>query len=155
MNLTARVLTRHQQADLCMLLALTSLVIWYLLDAYNASSHFANMILILPVSAVVLVLCVIEFIAQLRGAHAPPADLDPVASMLPVIVLFIGFVLSLEWLGFDVGTFVFISAFLWLHGEQRIKWLLGYSITFALLMSLFFSVMLPYPMPMLLLPTVY
>jgi putative tricarboxylic transport membrane protein len=35
--------------------------------------------------------------------------------------LFVLFVLSLEWLGFDVGTFVFISAFLWLNGERRIR----------------------------------
>ena len=147
--------TRHQQADLLVLLALSGLVVWYLCDAYNASSHFANLILILPVSILVLVLCLIEFVSQLRGSHAPPPDLDPIASMLPVIFLFIAFVLSLEWLGFDVGTFVFIAAFLWIHGERRIIWILAYSISFALLMSIFFSAMLPYPMPMLLLPTAY
>ena len=155
MNLRTVKFTRHQQADFVVLLALSSLVIWYLFDAYSASSHFANLILILPVSILVLVLCLIEFISQLRGLHEPPPDLDPIASMLPVILLFVAFVLSLEWLGFDVGTFAFICAFLWLHGERRIIWILAYSISFALLMSLFFSAMLPYPMPMLILPTAY
>lgn len=155
MNLRTPKFTRHQQADFVVLLALSSLVIWYLFDAYSASSHFANLILILPVSILVLILCLIEFVSQLRGLHEPPPDLDPIASMLPVIVLFMVFVLSLEWLGFDVGTFAFIAAFLWLHGERRIIWILAYSISFALLMSLFFSAMLPYPMPMLILPTVY
>lgn len=155
MNRIALKFTRHQQADLVVLLALSALVIWYLFDAYSASSHIANLILILPVSIVVLVLCLIEFISQLRGLHEPPPDLDPIVSMLPVITLFVLFVLSLEWLGFDVGTFAFICAFLWLHGERRIRWILGYSISFALLMSLFFSAMLPYPMPMLILPTAY
>lgn len=148
-------LTRHQKADVFVLLSLAGLVIWYLFDAYQASNHFANLILILPVSIVVLVLCGIEFISQLRGSHEPPPDLDPIASMLPVILLFITFVVTLEWLGFDVGTCLFIVAFLWLHGERRIVWIVGYSITFALLMSLFFSKMLPYPMPMLILPTAY
>ena len=155
MNLKAPKFTRHQQADFVVLLALSSLVIWYLFDAYNASSHFANLILILPISILVLLLCLIEFISQLRGLHEPPPDLEPMASMLPVILLFVAFVLSLEWLGFDVGTFAFICAFLWLHGERRIVWILAYSISFALLMSLFFSAMLPYPMPMLILPTAY
>jgi putative tricarboxylic transport membrane protein len=155
MNRITLKFTRHQQADLLVLLALSVLVIWYLFDAYSASSHFANLILILPLSILVLVLCIIEFISQLRGLHEPPPDLDPIASMLPVIALFVLFVLSLEWLGFDVGTFAFICAFLWLHGERRIRWILGYSISFALLMSLFFSAMLPYPMPMLILPTAY
>jgi putative tricarboxylic transport membrane protein len=155
MNRITLKFTRHQQADLLVLLSLSVLVIWYLFDAYSASSHFANLILILPLSILVLVLCIIEFISQLRGLHEPPPDLDPIASMLPVIALFVLFVLSLEWLGFDVGTFAFICAFLWLHGERRIRWILGYSISFALLMSLFFSAMLPYPMPMLILPTAY
>jgi hypothetical protein len=112
MKQTIQKLTRHQQADIVILLALTGLVIWYLLDAYNASSHFANLILILPISILVLVLCTVEFISQLKGLHEPPPGLDPIASMLPVIVLFIGFVLSLEWLGFDLGTALFIAAFL-------------------------------------------
>ncbi|MFQ3199112.1 MAG: putative tricarboxylic transport membrane protein [Paraglaciecola sp.] len=121
MNRIALKFTHHQQADLMVLLALSALVIWYLFDAYNASSHIANLILILPVSILVLVLCIIEFISQLRGLHEPPPDLDPIVTMLPVITLFVLFVLSLEWLGFDVGTFVFISAFLWLNGERRIR----------------------------------
>lgn len=155
MNLKTQKFSRHQQADFLVLLALAGIVIWYLFDAYTASSHFANLILILPISILVLILCVIEFIRQLRGSHAPPPGLDPIASMLPVILLFVAFVLSLEWLGFDVGTFAFIAVFLWLHGERRIVWILGYSLSFAMLMSLFFSAMLPYPMPMLILPTAY
>jgi putative tricarboxylic transport membrane protein len=155
MKLSGRTFTRHQQVDLLVLLALSGLVTWYLRDAYSASSHFANLILILPVSIMVLLLCALDFIIQLRGLHKSPPRLEPVASMLPAIALFVLFVLSLEWLGFDVGTCIFIGAFLWLHGERRIKWILAYSISFALLISLFFSAMLPYPMPMLILPSTY
>ncbi len=45
--------------------------------------------------------------------------------------------------------------FLWLHGERRLRWNIGYAICFAVLVSLLFSQMLPYPMPMLVLPSEY
>ena len=76
-------------------------------------------------------------------------------SMVPVILLFIAYVLSLDFLGFDVGTMLFIAGFLLLQGERRIKWIAGYSLSFSLLTALFFSTMLPYPMPMLLLASEY
>jgi len=145
----------HQIADLIVLLALSASIIWYLVDAYLASNHIINLILIVPISIVALILCVIEFIKQFLGKLPAPKNLESVRSVLPVISLFVVFVLSLEWLGFDVGTMLFVGAFLWLHGERRIAWIFGYSIAFGLLLSLFFSNMLPYPMPMLLLPTAY
>ena len=64
--------------------------------------------------------------------------------------LFSAYVLTLNWLGFDVGTALFVGAFLWLQGERRLRWLVGYSLAFALVLTLFFSRMLPYPMPTLL-----
>ena len=82
-------------------------------------------------------------------------ELDPVKSIVPVVSLFAGYVITLPWLGFDVGTFLFISLFLWFHGERRWQWVLGYGLCAATLMALFFSAMLPYPMPMLLLATDY
>jgi hypothetical protein len=58
-------------------------------------------------------------------------------------------------LGFDVGTTLFVGSFLWLQGERRWYWLAGYSISLGFGLSLFFSAMLPYPMPMLLLQSAY
>jgi hypothetical protein len=148
-------LSGHQIADLTVILMLSGSVVWYVLDAYQASSHIINLILIVPISIVALVLCSVEFAKQLLGKLPPPKDLESISSVLPVMSLFVVFVLSLEWLGFDVGTMLFVGAFLWIHGERRIAWVLGYSLGFALLLSLFFSNMLPYPMPMLILPTAY
>ena len=54
-----------------------------------------------------------------------------------------------------VGTALFVAAFLWLQGERRLPWLLGYSISLGFGLALFFSTMLPYPMPMLILQTAY
>ena len=145
----------HQMADLAVLLALFCLVLWYFWDAYSASNEVLNLILILPVTFIVLVLCAIEFIGQINNRDVEQPELDPVATILPVVSLFAGYVITLPWLGFDVGTFLFISLFLWFHGERRWQWVLGYGLCAATLMALFFAAMLPYPMPMLLMATDY
>ena len=102
-----------------------------------------------------LLLCLIEFIGQLRGRAAAPEKLQPAASAAPVIALFAAYVLSLPWLGFDAGSWLFVSVFLRLHGERRTVWALGYGLAFSLPAALFFSSMLPYPLPMLLLASEY
>jgi hypothetical protein len=76
-------------------------------------------------------------------------------SVLPVIILFAVYVLSLEWVGFDVGTVLFVASFLFLQGERRVTWLIAYSLVFGILVALFFSYMLPYPMPMTFIATDY
>ncbi|MGB1157895.1 MAG: tripartite tricarboxylate transporter TctB family protein [Porticoccaceae bacterium] len=145
----------HQMADLAVLLTLFCLVLWYFWDAYSASNEVLNLILILPVTFIVLVLCAIEFIGQINNRDVEQPELDPVTTILPVVSLFAGYVITLPWLGFDVGTFLFISLFLWFHGERRWQWVLGYGLCAATLMALFFAAMLPYPMPMLLMATDY
>lgn len=142
-------------ADLAVLLVLTSFVILYGVDSVRASTHVLNLIFVLPLTVIVLCLCLIQFVRQVPKIKQEAEETQSTAGILTVVVLFSAYVLSLNWLGFDVGTFVFLGAFLWFHGERRLLWLVGYSLSFALLMSLFFSMMLPYPMPMLLLGTAY
>jgi len=146
-------INKHKMADLIVLITLFLITCWYAYDAFSASSHIANLILIFPVTALVLVLCSVEFFVLLSDKTV--TEQDPIKTVLPVIALFITYVLTLSWLGFDVGTFLFLSVFLWVHGERRIAWVIGYSLAFATLISLFFSNMLPYPMPMLVLSTAY
>ncbi len=142
-------------ADFIVLLVLASLVAAYGIDSYRASTEILNLILVLPLTIIVLVLCLIQFVAELRGPTSIPPARDKVTDSAPVIVLFAVYVLSLNWLGFDVGTALFIAAFLWFHGERRMPWLLGYPIALSSTLALFFSAMLPYPMPMLVLSTAY
>ena len=144
-----------RKADLAVLLALGGLAGWYLFDAWRASAQVYNLIFVAPVTVLLLLLCLIEFAGQWRGAAAAPEALQPVAAAAPVIALFAAYVLSLPWLGFDAGTWLFVSAFLRLHGERRTVWALGYGLAFSLPTALFFSAMLPYPMPMLLLASEY
>lgn len=143
-------------ADLLVLLGLALFTAWYLWDAWAASSSVENMIFILPIAAVTLLMCVLELIKQLRAQPVADASKEEsVLSVLPVIGLFALYVLSLEWLGFDLGTVLFIGAFLLLQGERRPVWLVAYSLVFGFAVALFFSNMLPYPMPMTFISTDY
>lgn len=155
MKKTTTSLSSHQVADLVLLASLASIIMWYCYDAYQASDHILNLILIVPVSAICLILCAISFVQQITGNSEKPEGLEPVSSVIPVISLFAVYVITLPWLGFDVGTFFFVGLFLIAHGERRPVWVIGYSLVFALAMAQFFSFMLPYPMPMLILPTAY
>ena len=125
----------------------------YCFDAVRASTDILNLIFVLPVTIIALLLCLIQFflsVPRLRTESEPP---ESIADILPVVGLFAIYVISLRWLGFDVGTCLFLGIFLWLQGERRWQWLLGYSISLASALSIFFSKMLPYSMPMLILDT--
>jgi len=147
---------KRMLADLLVVLGLAGFVVWYLLEAWGASGKTENLILILPISVITLVLCALELFQQLRqGVTQEHQNREAVSSVLPVMALFAGYVIALEWLGFDLATVIFVAAFLALQGERRAPWLVGYSVCFGMLVALFFSNMLPYPMPMSLLPTDY
>jgi putative tricarboxylic transport membrane protein len=146
---------KHRIADLLVLLLLASLVALYCYDAVQASSSILNLIFVLPVTVIVLVLCLIQFVISVPKLSSESDKKEPITDVLVVMGLFAAYVITLHWLGFDVGTCLFLGVFLWLHGERRWPWLLGYSISFAFALSIFFSKMLPYPMPMLLLNSAY
>ena len=148
-------MNKSRAADLIVLLVLAGLATLYGFDTYRASSHILNLILVLPVIAIVLTLCLVQFVIDLRGVKAAPPARESVADVLPVIGLFAAYVLTLEWLGFDIGTMLFVAAFLRLQGERRWRWLIAYSMSLGFGLASFFSAMLPYPMPMLILQSAY
>lgn len=130
---------------------------WYLSDTYRASSSIENLLLILPAAAVVILLSLWIIARSLLGKsqNKPPLETKEQPEKKPVSVLaamaiLAGFVLSMDWIGFDAATFLFMAALMFLQGERRPFWLGGFSFTFAILVSLFFEYMIPYPMPMLL-----
>ncbi len=141
--------------DICVLLAFAALIAAYLFQVWSVSDHLLNTILVLPVSMLALCLCALELFRQIKSGDYETPKHEPVRTVLPVMILFSCYVLSLPWLGFDVGTAVFIMAFLVLHGEKRWYWAVAYGLTLGFLAAFAFSTLLPYPMPMLVLPTEY
>jgi hypothetical protein len=145
---------KRDYGDLLVLMALAGFSLWYLLDAIRVSSSVQNLLLILPLSIVVLVMAALEVGLRVKKGtllFREETEGEPLHRTLPVVGLFAAYVLSLETLGFDVATVLFIAAFLMLKGERH--WLLlgGYSLAFGFGVAFFFAQMLPYPMHMLIL----
>jgi putative tricarboxylic transport membrane protein len=113
-----------------------------------------NLILVVPVAVAILALCLAQFVLGVSKLRAEEEPKEPVSDVVPITLLFAAYILTLPWLGFDVGTSLFIAVCLWWHGERRWPWVLAYSISFAFALAYFFSSVLPYPMPMLILNTI-
>ncbi|MBE0463218.1 MAG: tripartite tricarboxylate transporter TctB family protein [Halomonadaceae bacterium] len=146
---------KRDYGDFLVLIGLASFTLWYLLDAISVSAQPQNLLLILPLSVIVLSIIAIELVLRLKkGALFSIADdEEPLHQTLPVVVLFGAYVLSLETLGFDVSTVLFIALFLILKGERNWLAVAGFSAAFGFAVAFFFSQMLPYPMTLLLLPS--
>lgn len=139
-------------ADLVVLIVLMFFAVSYGVDAWQASTHVYNLILVLPLTVLVTLLCLVQLVLEFFGkVSAKPRDAVAVDTFL-VVALFTIYVLTLGVIGLDVGTMLFVAVFLWIRGERRVAWLLGYSISLSFSLAWFFSKMLPYPMPMLILP---
>ncbi|WP_409522540.1 tripartite tricarboxylate transporter TctB family protein [Nitrincola sp. MINF-07-Sa-05] len=146
-------ISKNDRGHLGMLLGLAGFTIWYLSDAIRVSSSVPNLLLILPVATAVLILCLAELLISLwRKTLFEAVDDEPVKEILPIVLLFSAYVLTLPWLGFDLGTVLFVAIFLRMKQETNWWMVIGYSLTFGLATALFFAFMLPYPMPMTFLP---
>ncbi|SES23653.1 Tripartite tricarboxylate transporter TctB family protein [Vreelandella subterranea] len=146
---------KRDYGDLLVLMALVGFTLWYLLDAIRVSSSVQNLLLILPLSIVVLVIAALEVGLRLKRGTLlirEESEGEALHRTLPVVGLFAAYVLSLETLGFDVATVLFIAAFLVMKGERHWPLLGGYSLAFGFGVAFFFAQMLPYPMHMLILP---
>lgn len=167
--------TRLDWGHLSLVLFFAAVTLAYLADAWTASSSLRNLVLLVPVSALSLVLCGLV-VADILGAsgksragtqeaghETPAAGAGPAPEATPrqsvierfkplaLMVLFALYILTLPWLGFDVGSAVFVAAALVLDGERRLWLIAPVSIAFALGATLLFHWLLPYPMPTLIL----
>lgn len=149
MSPRAETFGRRRIADLVVLLVLAGMAALYCYDAISASTHVYNLILVLPLTVLVVALCTFQFVAAVRSGEPEAERAESLREAWPVMALFTAYVVSLNWLGFDVGTCLFTAAFLYVQGERRWPWLIGYAIAFAFVVTFFFRSMLPYPMPTL------
>lgn len=155
--------SRVDWGHLALILFFATVTVAYLADAWGASASFRNLVLVLPASVLSLVLCAIVAIAAFRGDRttAPEAtsgdEADAKAPLLDrlkpalLMALFALYIATLPWLGFDVGSAVFVAAALLLDGERRLWLIAPVAIGFALVATLLFRWLLPYPMPLMIL----
>ena len=140
---------KRKIADLVVLVILAVMATLYCYDAISASTHVYNLIMVLPLSVLILGLCLVQFVVTIRSVDLVAEPAENVLDTLRVMLLFTAYVVSLNWLGFDIGTLLFMVVFLRMQGERRWQWLIGYSVAFAFVLTYFFQQMLPYPMPTL------
>ena len=160
---------RQQVIDrehLVFLLMIFSFLVWYLCDATAASPTFSNLILIAPVGAFALILSVYILAVEIIGRRALPktAELDQVEAAaetapsrfrtgsLTTIALLMGFfglfVAAIPNLGFDVSSFLFIVATMWLLGERRVLFTLSLGLGISAAISVAALALLTFPIPM-------
>lgn len=171
----ANSLRRVDWGHVAFVLFIAGTVSWYFFDAYTASSSIKNLILIAPASALALLLCVVLLVQDFRkallastgtgesaaaeAATPAPAEKERRASerrssyrAIAFIVVFGFYVGSLEFIGYDVATVLFIAVAMFMNGERRPWMLIGFSVVFGGLAVWLFGLLLPYPMPTLVVP---
>jgi hypothetical protein len=161
---------RSKSADwehLCLLAIFLAFVVWYLSTAAAASATFSNLILIGPVGIVATVLLLYIASTEIPGArrsaavtntadeagqaaHAPPGRFrsSSIGTVLALMVLFTLFVAAMPYAGFDISSFVFTLATLWLLGERRVAFSFALALATAIAISIAALALLTFPMPL-------
>jgi uncharacterized membrane protein len=139
-------------------------VLWYLLDAVSVSTNIHNLLLVGPLSVLALCLCVVIAPQCFRreDAEVEPRSADPHAgggasalqssdkrnlALIGGVAACLGiYVLSLNIIGFDVATCLFVLAVMLICGERRPLPLILYPLVVAVVVIATFRALLPYPM---------
>ena len=154
--------TRIDWGHLALLALLAGVTVWYLHDAWLASSRVRNLILILPTSILAVTLAAgIAVSVIVRGLRAPydlgaavAKDTSTLSDRLHPLILmaiFALYVLTIPVAGFDVGSALFVLIALIVDGERRPVFLLVYPVLFTTVCTFLFRWLLPYPMTTLIL----
>lgn len=148
-----------QWGHLALLVIIGLISISYLLDARATSLKINNLLLVQP--AVLLALGFIALILPQIFPKRSASELDDkdtrrqkhleIARVAVLAAAFGGFVFSLETIGFDAATFLFVAAGLYICGERRYWVIAAYSAVFTVLVVYGYQQLVPYPFPMLLL----
>jgi len=143
----------------------------FLYDTLSESFRLENVIVILPVSALVIVLCSVQVIRQVlrtksqRGdALGPSLDHKKIEELaaeiapkrwiesvrIPAFMVLLGlYILGLVYVAFDFSTFSFLFLALWLQGEKHLLFGAIYAAFLAWALTLGLSYMVPFPFPTL------
>lgn len=154
--------SRIDWGHVALLITLSAVTVWYLHDAWTASSRVRNLILVLPASLLALALVAgiaVGVVVRGRRAASDPEDVKAEDTrslrdrMNPLILMgiFALYILTLPVTGFDVGSAIFVMLALIVDGERRPVFLVLYPVLFAAFCTLLFGWLLPYPMTTLIL----
>jgi hypothetical protein len=165
-NMSSEGERRVDWEHLFFLAGILAFLVWYLWTSTIASPTFSNLILIAPVGAVAGAIALYVGATEIFGHSAimkaaaigqgPAAESAPsrfragsLTTIGLLMALFGLFVAAIPYAGFDVATFAFVLATLWLLGERRVLFSLSLSFTIAVALSIAALTLLTFPMPLL------
>lgn len=144
--------------ELFLVLFIAGVSVAYLFDARSASLSAQNLLLIQPLTILVGLLCLYLLFRIVRSHPVPTDDDERVQNgslatryaeeikVGAMLLLMTAYVLSLEAVGMDAATFLFIAAALLLQGERRWQVVLPVSVMSAVLIVWGFGLMTPFQM---------
>lgn len=141
---------------LALLAVIVGIVAAYLLDARATSLRINNLLLVQPASILALVLAGLVLPQCFRriAADAPPEPRESLGDLGKVAALaaaFGAFAVGLEIVGFDIATFLFTIAGLFICGERRWLVAVGFSAAFTILLIYGYGAIIPFPFKLLVL----
>lgn len=134
---------------LALLTVIVAVVVAYLLDARTVSLRINNLLLVQPAAILALILAAFVlpqcFRREEAGAARPGESLTDLGKVAALAAAFGAFAVGLETVGFDVATFLFTVAGLFICGERR--WLvnIGFSAGFTVLLIYGYGAIIPFP----------
>ena len=144
---TARFQATHA-ALIGIILAVSGFITW---SAVNARASMDNLIVVAPVAAVIVLICVVLVVAPMFKARAPKAEADaaPDSAIWGDILLLAGFALfcyALTHIGFDLATFLFVWGGVVMSGGKGWWQPPLFAAVFTVLLVYGFGSLFPYPM---------
>jgi hypothetical protein len=141
---------------LALLAVIAGIVLFYWMDTRATSLRLNNTLLVQPASVIALILVALVLPQCFRrvAADAPeahPADLSELGKVALLAAVFGVFVFSLETVGFDVATFLFMVVALFVCGERRWWVILPFSAVFTAGLIYGYGALIPFPFPLTLL----
>jgi hypothetical protein len=138
---------------LALLAVIAAVVVVYLLDARATSLKVNNLLLVQPGSilALILVALVVPQCFKripLSEAEERKENLSDLGKVGALAAAFGAFVTTLEVVGFDVATFLFMVVGLFVCGERRWWLILVFSAVFTALLIYGYGAMIPFPFPL-------
>jgi putative tricarboxylic transport membrane protein len=136
---------------------LAAWITWFCWDAWHASPAVENLILIMPVSAVAVVLYLFvvvdcfKYVAEADELHASrrePLASGVAAKVAGSMALLGAYVVAGPLIGFDVASFAYMLAMMCFLGERRILVLLLVPLLFCVAVIYCFNTLLSTPLPL-------
>lgn len=143
---------------LAFLAFITGLIVWYILDARSVSLSFNNLLFIQPTALVALVLVAVIIpqcfrraggaASEAAASRAPAADEErsETARVVAITATLGVYAVAINFIGFDIGTWLFAVASMVICGERRPLYIVVYPVLLSLAVIGAFKALIPFPM---------